>query len=308
MKTGKHAFMYRVAPLLLAVAAAMFVAPLRAADGDEPTEPKKTVQKKAADKDNVKAEDLTVRDLVRRYFKDGKGEQLAQVLGWKDEAKQVIALDYTILLWDPVKKVETAVRNPDNHQFKLGDSIRVTIQPLTDAYIYIYHRGASGENRFLLPDGSELAPLVKAGQTLALPEDGYLEFGEPAGEEELLVIAAKEKVADLAALAKVLNQKPEQDTLAQSKQRKGLNIISKKMKQKNNKKYRPKLTLAVRGIGKNGESKDGGREVHDWLVDRAVIKERAGEKTDATLAVVVSNRNSKQLKMLVTIPLKSINK
>ncbi len=299
MKTPTHTFLYCVVPLLMAVATAMFATPLLAADGDEPD------SQKAAAEEKVKADDITVRDLVRRYFKDGNGEQLAQVLGWKDEAKQVIALDYTVLLWDPVKKDETAVRNPDNHQFKLGDSIRITIQPLTDAYIYIYHRGASGENSFLLPVEGEQAPLVKAGQTLALPEDGYLEFGEPPGEEELLVIAAKEKVADLAALAKVLNQKPEEDTPAQSKQRKGLNIISKKMKQKNNKKYRHKLALAERGMG---SSKSGGREVHNWLVDRAVIKELAGGKTDATLAVVASNKNTKQLKMLVTIPLKSVKK
>ena len=302
MKTGKHALLYLAAVLFLAAATSMFAAPLLAADADQPA------AQTAADKENATADEITVRDLVRRYFKDGNGEQLAQVLGWKDAAKQVIALDYTVLLWDPDKKVETAVRNPDNHQFNLGDSIRVTIQPLTDAYIYIFHRGASGETEFLLPVDGEQPPLVKAGQTLALPEDGYLEFIDPAGEEELLVIAAKEKVDDLDALKKVLNQKPEQDTPAESKQRKGLNIISKKMKQQNSKKFRQKLALAERGLGGMDPQKSGGQEVHNWLVDRAVIRERAGGKTDANLAVVASSNNDKQLQMLVSIPLKSIKK
>ena len=306
MKTGKHTFLYRAAPLFLAVAIAMFAAPLFAADGDA-VAGGSGVQKTTADDEKPKAEDITVRDLVRRYFKDGGGEQLAQVLGWKGEAKQVIALDYTILMWDPEKKAETAVRNPGDHQFNIGDSIRVTIEPLTDAYIYIFHRGASGKTSFLLPAEGEEPPLVKAGQTLALPEDGYMEFVDPPGEEELLVIAAKEK-ADLATLMKILNQSPDKDTAAESSQRKGLNIISKKMRQRNNKKLRHKLSLADRSLDTTGESKAGKKEVHNWLADRAVITERPGGKTDATLAVVASNRNDKHLKMLVSIPLTSVEK
>ena len=305
MKTGKNTFLYRGVPLLLAVAIAMFATPLFAADDDaagvEPT------AQKADDDEKPKAEDITVRDLVRRYFKDGNGEQLAQVLGWKDSAKQVIALDYTILMWDPEKKAETAVHNPGKHQFNIGDSIRVTIQPLTDAYIYIFHRGASGKTGFLLPVEGEEPPLVKAGQTLALPEDGYMEFIDPPGEEELLVIAAKEKV-DPAAIMKILNQSPDKDPAVESSQRKGLNIISKKMRQRNNKKLRHKLALADRSLDTTGKSKAGKKEVHNWLADRAVIMERPGGKTDATLAVVASNRNDKHMKMLVSIPLTSINK
>ncbi len=298
MKTAKHTLSYLAAALLVAAATAIFATPLVAAplvavDADKP------VAQKATDQQNAQDDGITVRDLMRRYFKDGNGQQLAQVLGWKDEAKQVIALDYTVLLWDADKKVETAVRDPDNHQFNLGDSIRVTIQPLTDAYIYIFHRGASGETEFLLPVDGEQPPLVKTGQTLALPEDGYLEFVDPAGEEELLVVAAKEKVADLDALKKVLNQKPEQDTPAESKQRKGLNVISKKMKQRNSKKFGKKIALSERGI-----NMPGGQEVHNWLV----IKEHAGGKNDANLAVVASSKSNKQLKMLVSIPLKSIKK
>ena len=40
---------------------------------------------------------------------------------------------------------------PKTYPFKVGDRIRLTVEPFTKSYIYIFHVGASGKQMFLLP-------------------------------------------------------------------------------------------------------------------------------------------------------------
>ena len=121
----------------------------------------------------AQAEEPMFRDLARKYFKDGDGADLAKLVGYSRPVKQVMALEYKVLLFADGK--ETPV-DPKTYDFRLGDKIRVQIPPLADYYVYIYHIGASGNKEFLLPDKDEDPPLAKSGKPLALPDNGFLEF------------------------------------------------------------------------------------------------------------------------------------
>ena len=153
---------------------------------------------------SAKADDVTFRDLARKYFKDGDGADLAKLVGYSQPVKQVIALEYKVLLFENGK--ETPV-DPKTYQFRVGDQIRVEIAPLSDYYVYIFHIGASGKKEFLLPDKNEQPPLAKAGERLALPDNGFLQFAEPPGDESLLVVATEKPVADRDVLSTEISTK-----------------------------------------------------------------------------------------------------
>ncbi len=70
------------------------------------------------------ADDATFRDLARKYFKDGDGGELAKLVGYSQPVKQVIALEYKVLLFKDGK--ETPV-DPKTYDFRIGDKIRVEI-------------------------------------------------------------------------------------------------------------------------------------------------------------------------------------
>ena len=163
---------------------------------------------------SAKAEEPTFRDLARKYFKDGDGAEFAKLVGYTKPVKQVIALEYKVLLFADGR--ETAV-DPKTHDFRVGDKIRVAIEPLSDYYVYIFSLGASGKKGFLLPAEDEQPPLAKAGKPLSLPGDGFLEFSEPPGNEELLVVATEKPVADREYLARVLTKKPGEGTRRKSR-------------------------------------------------------------------------------------------
>ncbi|KKL63284.1 hypothetical protein LCGC14_2176600, partial [marine sediment metagenome] len=144
------------------------------------------------------------------YFKDGDGKDLAKLIGYSTPVKNVIALEYKVLLFANGR--ETPV-DPKTHEFKVGDRIRVMIEPMDDYHVYIFHIGASGEHRFLLPVDQEDAPLAKREQPVALPDDGYFEFSDPPGDETLMVVATETPVPDLDVLAEVLtSESAENDT------------------------------------------------------------------------------------------------
>ena len=83
------------------------------------------------------AEEPTFRDLTRKYFKDGNGADLAKLVGYTEPVKKVIALEYKVLLFENGKEAPV---DPKTHKFKVGDKIRVSIEPLSDYYVYIYPR------------------------------------------------------------------------------------------------------------------------------------------------------------------------
>ena len=66
--------------------------------------------------------------------------------------------------------------DPKTHEFKVGDKVRITVEPLHDYHVYVFTIGASGQSAFLMPAEDEEAPLAKANQPLALPNDGFFEF------------------------------------------------------------------------------------------------------------------------------------
>ena len=173
------------------------------------------------------AEEPTFRDLTRKYFKDGNGADLAKLVGFTEPIKKIIALEYKVLLFQDGKEVPV---DPKTHEFKVGDKIRISIEPLSDYYVYIYHVGASGQSGFLLPAKDEDPPLAKTGQTVALPDDGFFQFAAPPGDETLEVVAMEKPVPDRAVLARILGKKPgEKDTPEEEAVRKTLKATRKEV-------------------------------------------------------------------------------
>lgn len=249
------------------------------------------------------AEKTTFRDLTRQFFKDGNGQDLAKLIGYTTPVKKVIALEYKVLLYADGK--ETPV-DPKTYQFKLGDRIRVAIEPLDDYYVYIYHIGASGSQSFLLPSADEDPPLAKRGQPIGLPGDGYIEFTEPAGDETLLVVATEQPVPDRKVLEKVLTAKPgEQDTPEMQAVRQTLKATRKKVL-KSVAETRKELldhTVMWRGIATEKAQSKLAEDVRTRGVKDGTFEEPTKEGISA-MYVTVEEQSTPRL--LVNIPLKSV--
>lgn len=247
------------------------------------------------------AEKPKVRDLVRGYFKDKvSGEQLAQATGQSEKIEHVIALEYEILAVSPDGTQERV--DPENHEFKIGDRIRVKIEPLHDAYIYIYHQGASGEQFCLLPTKQEKPPEVKANTPVELPGDGYFEFVPPPGDERLLVVATEEPVADLALLKNVVfgkeNLTPEEQAIkSRLKSRFETTLKSIRDRQDRTNKFRGLLTPEA--MAKFGQKVAKTQGVGSTIVEPA----HDGEETN--FAMQISNKADERPKLLINIPLRS---
>jgi hypothetical protein len=251
------------------------------------------------------ADDVTFRDLARKYFKDGDGGELAKLVGYSQPVKQVIALEYKVLLFADGK--ETPV-DPKTYSFRVGDKIRVEIAPLNDYYVYIFSIGASGKKEFLLPAENEQPPLAKAGIPLALPGDGFLEFKEPPGNEQLLVVATEKPVSDREVLARVLTKKPgEADTPEEQAVRKTIKAtVSKALKsaRERQKEIENKMVM-YRGLTGDTAMKDLVSDVQTRGVSEGTIEEPSHENKNGTCALYVSMAKQADARLLVTIPLKS---
>jgi hypothetical protein len=257
---------------------------------------------------SVMADDVTFRDLARKYFKDGDGSDMAKLVGYSAPVKQVIALEYKVLLFADGR--ETVV-DPKTYDFRIGDKIRVAIEPLNDYYVYIFHIGASGTKKFLLPAENEQPPLAKAGKPLVLPDDGYLEFSEPPGEESLLVVATEKPVADRAVLASVLTKKPgEKDTPEEQAVRKTIRAtVSKAMKSaRERQKEIMGNTVMYRGLTNDAAIKDLVNDVHSRGVSEGTFEEPSRDRKGGTCALYISMTKREEASLLVTIPLKSVSK
>jgi hypothetical protein len=257
---------------------------------------------------SASADDVTFRDLARKYFKDGDGGELAKLVGYSQPVKQVIALEYKVLLFADGK--ETPV-DPKTYQFRVGDQIRVEIAPLSDYYVYIFHIGASGKKEFLLPDKNEQPPLAKAGERLALPGNGFLEFAEPPGDEALLVVATEKPVADREVLARVLTKKPgEADTPEEDAVRKTIKAtVSKSLKSARERKKEIMNNMVMyRGLTSDTAMKELVDDVHSRGVSEGTIEEPSHGEKSGTCALFVSMNKQSDARLLVTIPLKSAAK
>jgi len=257
---------------------------------------------------SVRAEEVTFRNLSRKYFKDGEGKQLAELVGFQQPIKEVIALKYKVLLFkkgEDGKSAEIPV-DPKEYKFKLGDQIRVTVEPLADYYIYIFHVGADGEAGFLLPAEDEDPPLSKKEKPVALPGDGFFEFTPPPGTEQLLVVATEQPVKDRKLLAQVLMKKPgEKLTEAEAELKKTLKATRKALLISVQEQTKQILqnTVLWRGIARG---KDREALVKD--IRRRGVKQGTFEEPgkDGTSAIYMSSTPSqKKSKLLVTISLTS---
>lgn len=257
---------------------------------------------------NAVAGDVTFRDLARKYFKDGEGAGLAKLVGYSQPVKKVIALEYKVLLFADGK--ETSV-DPKTHDFRVGDKIRLAIEPLNDCYVYIFHIGASGKGTFLLPSEAEQPPLAKAGKILPLPSDGFLEFSEPTGEETVLVVATEKPVADRAVLASVLTKKPnEKFTPEEEAVRKTIKATVQKAMKSAREKQKELLgnTVMYRGLTAGTAIQELAADVHARGVTAGTFEEPSRNGAGGTCALYISTEKHDQSRLLVTIPLKSSSK
>lgn len=252
----------------------------------------------------VRADDApTFRDLVRKYVTAQVSAVKAEPLpGLPEELQKVVALEYTVLLRDGEN--ETPV-DAETHMFKIGDKIRVRIEPLSDLYIYIFTEGASGERKCLLPEGRETSPLAKQGELLDLPTDGFIEFVPPAGEEKLIVVATDAPSDDLAALADVVFKKPDEELTDEQK------AIQKKLKARTQKtlksiRERQEQGTRYRGLFGDDELKKVGSEVESEGAAVATLVEPPHGDETSTFSMAASFKKEGRGELYVTIPLKSV--
>jgi hypothetical protein len=248
------------------------------------------------------AAEPTFRDLVRKYVQDGDHKQLGALIGFSKPVEHVIALEYTVLVKREGR--EEAV-DPQTHEFKLGDRIRVRVQPLSDTYIYIFHEGASGARVCLLPTDQEKPPFVKGAQTVELPGDGYFEFSAPPGNEQLLVVATEKPTADLAGLSNVVFNKPD-DQLTPSEKEIKNSLRAKVQKTLKSIRARQSETTTYRGLLDEDSLKGFARSVEQSGNGRGVLQEPPTAKNSSTFAMVASAKNEPQSNLFVSIALKSV--
>jgi len=276
------------------------------------------------------AEDkVRFRDLCDAMFDEGKGEDIAKLIGYQVPATQVIALQYKVLLYEKSgdKAAEKTV-DPKTYPFKVGDRIRLTVEPFTKSYIYIFHVGASGKQMFLLPREVRGAPgavpepvrkwkeppLVEAKQQVSLPRDGFFEFVAPPGSEKLLVVAAQKPVPDMNVLASVLSKFNDPKavlTPEEQEVKKTLNAtVEANLKSVQEREIEKRdQVVKFRGIGDETERKELAEDVRTRAPASATLELPGAKPSQGTLAVYISVRpGDKQggpSSLLVTIPLKS---
>lgn len=246
----------------------------------------------------------TFRDLVRKYVKDGDAKPLAQTIGFSGKIEHVVALEYAVLLITPDGK-KTPVADIKSHQFRIGDRIQVKIQPVGDSHIYILHEGASGQRLCLLPTSEEKPPFVKAGGSVVLPEDGFFEFTDPPGNEQLLVVATEKPVVDLAALANVVFHKPDDQLTPQEKEIKN-SIRAKVQERLQSIREQQAAATTYRGLLNDDALEEIHREVKQRGASETVIEEPVAGGNGNAFAMVASTKTDAQPTLLVTIPLRSV--
>jgi hypothetical protein len=247
-------------------------------------------------------EGATFRDLVRRYQETGESGRLAQLVGFAKPVRHVVALDYTILL--RVDGDEKPV-DPKGHRFRLGDRIRVRIQPMSDVYVYLFHEGASGERVCLLPDRQETAPLVEADDTVELPPSGYFEFVPPAGTERLVVVATERPIADLALLSNVVFKKPG-DELTPEEEAVKKTFQATVAKTLESIRARHDQRMTFRGLPSKQGRREFAEKVQSAGATQVMVEEPPHGRTGGTLAMVAGTEEDESPNLLVTIPLESV--
>ena len=255
--------------------------------------------------------DSTFRDLVRKHFSlrsrpqqdtSPYQTQLAEAIGAEEGLDGVVALEYTVLLRNG--ELEKPV-DPKGYEFKVGDEIRIKIQPMNDMYIYIYHEGASGHRVCLLPETDERVPLAKANQSLVLPPDGYFEFSDPPGSETLVVVATEKPLDDLASLANVVFQKPDTELTEDEKKIKA-QLKGRVEKTLQSIRRRQTTGTTYRDAFSSETLKKVAAEAKEKNTTRAVFEEPPSGKNGSTFTMLANyKKDGGRLDLFVSIPLKS---
>lgn len=251
------------------------------------------------------------RDLVFQSYEADDFAPVSKELGLQDKKVEFTTLEYKILLLRGPDDKGTYV-DPKTHRFKIGDRIRVSVRPLGKSYIYIYHVGASGEGRFLVPKAEEEARLFQPKELVSLPEDGYLEFVPPPGDEKLFVVATAKPVEDRVVLARVVASRDDRNDTPEMKQvRQSLTSVVKDVLVSTVEKEQAKREKMViyRGLFSAGSEREKLlKDIKTRGVQRGSLELPPEEKGEGTL--IVSFRTADLPKdvgtgMLVTIPLRS---
>jgi len=255
-------------------------------------------------------EGSTIRALMREYFKDRDGAELGQLIGYQEPVKKVIALDYKVLLLEDGREKPV---DPKLYEFRLGDRIRISIEPLADYYVYIFNIGSDGQHRFLLPDErrDEAAPLIRAGRNVALPQDGYIRFAPPAGTDRLLVVATEQRVADRATLAELLTKKPGEELTP--KQKKLNDTIKATVKEalisvEERRKAKLGNIVMYRGLSTEDQREELTRDVKARKVKEGTFEETSKDAKEGTSAMYISTSGKGTPRLLVSIPLRSVER
>ncbi|MFN2321774.1 MAG: PEGA domain-containing protein [Trueperaceae bacterium] len=86
----------------------------------------------------------------------------------------------------------------DAPAYEVGESMRVSVRPSVDAYVYLFSLSAGGEVEQVLPnrlDGAGSDPLVRAGQTRTFPPSGaryQFTVVPPNGLAKVIAVASRE--------------------------------------------------------------------------------------------------------------------
>jgi len=255
-----------------------------------------------------KAQEISVRDLVRKHLSAAKsetGQKKLHLTGLPTDVSNVVALEYTVLLR---REGRDEAVDPKEYQFKIGDQIRVRIEPLNDLYIYIFHEGASGKHTSLLPEqGSQEKPvLVTRGKTVVLPnDDSVFEFVPPAGEEKLIVVATEKPVEDLDALTGAVFAQPgeqlnDEEQAARAKLRARVEARLQSIRRRQQK------VVQTRGLLTPETLKKAGDKIARSADKRVQLEEPPHDGKKSTFFVSGTVGNSRQNDVLLTIPLVSV--
>lgn len=110
----------------------------------------------------------------------------------------ILALNYKILL----KRGNQVNQVTSDYAFQSGDCFRLAFTGNVNGYIYLLHKGSTGNGRFLFPDAriDQGRHRVAAYQEHIVPAEGWFVFDGNAGKETIHVIQTQQPMPELLRL------------------------------------------------------------------------------------------------------------
>jgi hypothetical protein len=98
---------------------------------------------------------------------------------------------------DPLRLVLSTPRGP-RPQYRVGETMVLSVQPTQDAYIYCYYQDASGTVARIFPNRFQPDPFLHAGKQIEIPPAGVksfaLRFDKPGSTEAVACLGADREV------------------------------------------------------------------------------------------------------------------